>query len=93
MRIRWTEPAAEDLTRICDYIQEHGSAERARRVALRIYEGVSVLTQSPHIGRPGRKRGTRELIFSGLPFLAVYRICEDAIEITRILHGAQRYPT
>ena len=24
MRIRWTEPAAQDFTRICDYIEEHG---------------------------------------------------------------------
>jgi len=23
MRIRWTEPAARDLTNICDYIEEH----------------------------------------------------------------------
>ena len=31
--------------------------------------------------RPGRKPGARELVFSGLPFLAVYRVREDVIEI------------
>jgi toxin ParE1/3/4 len=35
---------------------------------------------------------TRELVISGLPYLVVYRIRGDVIEITRILHGAQRWP-
>ena len=55
MRIRWTEPALSDLTAICDYISEHDGPEAARRVALRIYEGVGSLTQFPRRGRLGRK--------------------------------------
>jgi len=92
MRIRWTEPAARDLTNICDYTEEHDGPEAARRVANRIYESVGALTKFPHRCRPGRKPGTRELVFSGLPFLAVYRVREDVIEIDRILHGAQKRP-
>jgi len=92
MRIRWTEPAARDLTNICDYTEEHDGPEAARRVALRIYEGVSTLTQFPRRGRPGRKPGTRELVFPGLPFLAVNRVGEEVVEIDRILHGAQKWP-
>jgi len=80
MRIRWTEPAADDLTGICDYIKEHDGPERARKVALRIHEGIDQLKQFPRLGRPGRKPGTRELIFSGLPFLAIYRIRDEVIE-------------
>jgi len=92
MRIRPTEPAADDLTNICDYIEERGGPASARRVALTIYEGVSSLSRFPHRGRPGRKVGTRELVFRSLPFLAIYRIREDVIEINRILHGAQNWP-
>jgi toxin ParE1/3/4 len=92
MRIRWTEPAASDLTGICDYIEEHDGPEAARKVAFRIHEGIEKLAPFPHLGRPGRKVGTRELIFPGLPFLAVYRMRADAIEINRILHGAQKWP-
>ena len=40
MRICWTEPAARDLTSICDYISEHGSAATARRIALSTYEAL-----------------------------------------------------
>jgi toxin ParE1/3/4 len=65
MRIRWTETAARDLTNICDYTEDHDGAEAARRVALRIYEGLSTLTQFPRRGRPGRNPGTRELVFCG----------------------------
>ncbi len=92
MLIRWTTPAACDLTGICDYIEERDGLEAARKVAIRIYEGVERLGPFPHRGRPGRKPGTRELIFPGLPFLAVYRVRPDAIEINRILHGAQKWP-
>ena len=92
MRIRWTEPAAHDLTQICDYIAEHSGPATARRVALTIYEGISSLTQFPYRGRPGRKAKTRELVFPGLPFLAVYRVREEVIEVNRILHGAQNWP-
>ena len=88
MRVRWTEPAARDFTNICGYTEEHDGPEAAHRTAVRIYDGVSTLTQFPRRGRPGRKSGTRELVFPGLPFLAVYRVGEEVVEIDRILHGA-----
>ncbi|HEY4052459.1 MAG TPA: type II toxin-antitoxin system RelE/ParE family toxin [Terriglobales bacterium] len=89
MRIRWTDPAVRDFTQICDYINEHGSAAIARRVALSIYDRINILTKFPESGRTGRQPETRELVFSGLPYLAIYRIREDVVEILRILHGAQ----
>jgi toxin ParE1/3/4 len=61
-------------------------------VAVRVYETVGTLLQFPHLGRSGRKQGTRELVLSGLPFLAIYRVGADVIEIARILHGAQKWP-
>jgi len=92
MRVRWTEPAARDLTNICDYISERDGAETARDVALRIYEATGGLVQFPHRGRRGRKAGTRELILAGSPYLVIYRVREDVVEIDRILHGAQKWP-
>jgi plasmid stabilization system protein ParE len=89
MRVRWTEPSARDLTNICDYISERDGAEAAPKVALRIYEAIGGLVRFPHLGRSGRKRGTRELILSDIPYLAVYRLRDDEIEIDRILLGAE----
>jgi len=36
--------------------------------------------------------GTRELVFSPLPFVVVYRVKEEIVEIARVLHGAQQWP-
>ncbi len=92
MRVRWTDAAARDLTSICDYTQEHHGPEQARQLALRICEAAGSLSQFPNVGRLGRKPGTRELVLSGIPFLAVYRVRKDVVEIARILHGARRWP-
>jgi len=50
------------------------------------------LENFPELGRTGRKPDTRELVFTGLPYLAIYRIRGEAVEILRILHGAQIWP-
>jgi toxin ParE1/3/4 len=92
MRIRWTRPAAGDLTQICDYIEKHASTAIARRVALSIYQHVGTLAEFPERGRTGRRPDTRELVLTGLPYIAVYRIGKDGVEILRILHGAQEWP-
>ena len=93
MKIRWTETAVRDLTGICDYIEARTGAEPARRIAARIYIRIDALLQAPYGGRVGRVSGTRELIFTGLPFIAIYRIRDEVIEIDRILHGAQHWPS
>jgi len=92
MWLRWTEPALRDLTQVADYLEEHASSSVARRIALSIYGRVGALAQFPEQGRTGRKPGTREFVLSGLPYLAIYRLQGDAIEILRILHGAQIWP-
>jgi len=42
-------------------------------------------------GRPGRKPGTREITLGSLPVI-IYRVQNEAVEIVRILHGAQQWP-
>jgi toxin ParE1/3/4 len=92
MRIRWTDSAVHDFTSICDYIEKHGSSATARRVALSIHHQIEMLAKFPEYGRTGRKPDTRELVLAALPYLAIYRIHEEAVEIVRILHGAQDWP-
>jgi toxin ParE1/3/4 len=89
MEIRWSLPAAEDLERICERI-ELDNPEAARRVARTIYEGCARLKDFPELGRASiRMLGRRELIFAPLPYIAVYKVKERTIEISRIFHGAQ----
>lgn len=89
MEIRWSLPAADDLERICRWI-ERDNPEAARRVAKIIYDGCSQLKHFPHVGRASRRmRGRRELTFPPLPYIAVYQLKENAVEISRVFHGAQ----
>ena len=92
MEVRWSLPAAEDLERICERIQRD-NPEAARRVARTIYDGCARLEDFPHLGRASsRMNGRRELVFSPLPYIVVYRVTEQAVEISRIFHGAQDWP-
>jgi len=92
MEVRWSLPAAEDLERICERI-ERDNPDAARRVARTIYDGCARLKSYPHLGRAsGRMTGRRELVFSSLPYIVVYQVTEQAIEISRIFHGAQDWP-
>ena len=92
MEIRWSLPAAEDLERICEWI-ERDNQEAARRVARIIYEGCSQLKDLPNMGRASRLlSGRRELTFPRLPYIAVYQVKEDAVEISRRFHGEQDWP-
>jgi toxin ParE1/3/4 len=92
MQLRWTDSAIDDLTHICDYIDQQSSGATARRVALSIHKEIDLLADFPEHGRTGRKPDTRELVFSGLPYIAIYRIRADSVETLRILHGAQIWP-
>jgi toxin ParE1/3/4 len=91
MKVRWTTPASRDFVKICNYIQEESGPARARSVGLALLERIESLVDFPHIGRPGRRSGTRELA-TPFPFIAVYRLKSDEIVIVRILHGAQKWP-
>ena len=92
MRVRWTEPAVRDLTSICDYIEQHDGEQAARTIALRIVEAAESLVRFPRRGRHGSDPETRELVLAGSPWLVIYSVNDDAVEILRILHGAQKRP-
>ena len=68
------------------------SPEAAERVLEEIERQSGLLGGMPEMGRPGRCRGTRELVIHGTPYIAAYRIDKDRIVILRVLHGARRWP-
>ena len=55
----------------------------------KLYETIRGLKQWPNRGRPGREEGTREMRFPPTPYVAVYRVKKQAIEVMRIYHAAQ----
>jgi toxin ParE1/3/4 len=91
MQVRWSTAASQDLFQIIEYIRRENAAA-AQRVAKTIYENVSSLGLFPHRGRLGRVEGTRELPVPSLPFLVIYRVTQEAVEVAGVIHGAQRWP-
>jgi plasmid stabilization system protein ParE len=80
------------LEHICNWI-ERDDPEAARRVARTIYDKCARLKNSPNLGRSSsRVAGRRELRFASLPYIVVYQVTPNAIEISRIFHGAQDWP-
>lgn len=58
----------------------------------RLYRAIRSLKQEPRRGRMGSEEGTRELLFPPLPYIAVYRVKQQTVEVLRIYHGAQSRP-
>lgn len=88
MRIVWSRRAHADLDWIEEYIAQDDLAA-ALDVRDRIELQIKHLKQHPRMGRAGRVRGTRELVITGVPYIVVYRANKQAVEIARVLHGAQ----
>ena len=64
-----------------------------RRVALTIYDGCARLKDFPNLGRASRRMAGRlELTFAPLPYIVVYQVRSDTVEISRVFHGAQDWP-
>ena len=91
MQLRWTQEAAHDLEHIADYLFEHAPAN-AEDMVREIYQAPAALLQFPHRGRPGRKQGTREMVLSVRPYIVIYRLSGEVVQVVRILHAAQKWP-
>jgi len=91
LRLTWTAVARADRNLILDYIAAD-SVRAALAVDERIAASVDRLKLFPRSGRMGRVDGTRELVVSNAPYVAIYAIVEDEVRILRVLHGARQWP-
>ncbi|MFJ3318718.1 type II toxin-antitoxin system RelE/ParE family toxin [Herbaspirillum huttiense] len=94
--IHWKKQAINDLVKIGKGIAQAISMQAAENTVDMIEEKVEKLETFPSLGRPGRKRGTKEMIASK-EFFVVYRVLagdDDAgsVEILRVKHTSQQYP-
>ncbi len=91
--VLWLGSAVADLDRILRHI-EQDSLQGAHAVALAIRRGANTLLQEhPRAGRAGRLKGTRELVIPSTPYILVYRLRRGRIEVLRIVHGKQKWPS
>lgn len=96
MQLKWTDLAAGDLDNIEAYIAQENCPTVAIDVVMNVIDVTQlILHKQPRAGRQGRLKNTRELVIDGVPFIVIYRehISKNSIEILRVLHNAQQWPT
>ena len=92
MNLLWSPEAIADLLSLRTYLAQENPAA-ARKILARIGHDISrLLPENPHIGRPGRVSGTRELVITRTPYIVPYRVVEEVIQILGVYHGARRWP-
>lgn len=91
MILNWLPAANENRFEQLDYIARDNPLAAIGQDE-EIERQVNMLLQQPKMGRPGRLKGTRELVISGTPFIVVYRLQINRIEVIRLLHSSQQWP-
>jgi toxin ParE1/3/4 len=88
IRIVWTPTAETKRDAALDYIAQD-NVRAALGQLNEIERQVDLLLDQPNMGRHGRRKGTRELVISRTPFIVVYTVQKNTIQIIRFLHTAQ----
>lgn len=91
MTVSFTPQARGDLQGIRDWIAQDDD-RAADRVTSRILQTAMMLGQFPKLGRMGKIGGTREFSVTGLPYVIVYAIADDAVDVLTVMHTRRRYP-
>jgi plasmid stabilization system protein ParE len=86
LRVEWSIKALIDFDAAQGYIARQNPAA-ARAVAERIWQAGRQLSEAPYIGHPGLEPGTRHWNVQRTPYLIVYRVSVEAVEILRMWHG------
>ena len=91
MTITWSPRAIEHLAHLRAHIARD-NPKAATRIADTLLEAVERLAELPHLGRPGRVAGTRELIVPGTSYVIAYRVRGDRLEVIALFHARQKWP-
>jgi toxin ParE1/3/4 len=91
VQIRWLRKALRSLEQAHDFLARE-NPEAAIQLVLKIRVATEKLANFPTMGRPGRVEGTKELVILGSPYLVIYRVKGQRVEILRVLHGSRKYP-
>jgi toxin ParE1/3/4 len=91
MKVIWSAASVRHIQEVIDYIQGE-SVTGAITIRRRILETVWRVGQMPYSGRIGRADGTREAVVPRSPYIVVYQVSSQVVEIVGIWHGARLWP-
>lgn len=90
MKLEWKPLAIEDRERIMDYIAEDNPVA-ALTLDEEFEEKANGLLRNPRLYKPGRLKGTREIVVRP-SYLMIYAIDGETISILRVKNTAQQWP-
>lgn len=89
MRVVWGDGARRDFDAAITFLRSR-SPSGARRVGERILSAVALLERFPEIAPASRHRALRQFVVVRTPYLVVYRIHADHVEIRAIIHAMRK---
>ncbi len=90
MNVRWTSSAVRHRANIIEYIAED-NPNAALALDEAFDEAAKMLSNNPHIGRPGRISGTREWVVRK-NYLLLYLVEGEELVMLGVVHGARKFP-
>lgn len=91
MQVKWLKWALRNLEQARNYVfQDNPTA--AQELIIKIQNAANQLQKYPFMGKNSRVECTKELIISNSPYILIYRVKEESVEVLRILHTSKRYP-
>lgn len=84
--MRWSKEARADLIEARRFVAEN-NPRAAAKLAARIVDVVEHLERNPRMGRDGFLPGTRELVVTTTPYIVVYEVLHDHVNILGVAHG------
>jgi addiction module RelE/StbE family toxin len=90
-RLHWRPLALSDRAAIMDHIAQDNPAA-AIELDEEFEAKAELSRKTPTLYKPGRMKGTREIVVRP-SYVMVYRIAGDAVDVLRVLHTAQQWPS
>lgn len=87
----WRPNARRKLLNFIDYVSDRDELAAERLLTL-IEEAVEFAREFPEAYRPGRRRGTREIV-AHPNYIVVYTVLQGNIQVVAVLHSRQKYPS
>jgi toxin ParE1/3/4 len=91
MKVRFTRPALDDLSRIHTYISKDNPAA-ASRVVTRLIDRALEIAHAPYQGREVDEPNARVVVMPRFRYFIFYAIEGEEIHINHIRHTSRRRP-
>jgi toxin ParE1/3/4 len=88
-QLKITPEAERDISAITVNIQQQDSLAAAKHAVSIFKQQINTLAKLPDSGRVGGCEKTREIVLTGLPYIAIYEKNNTLVTIVRVLHGAR----